>query len=513
MDLTQTLLIYSILTTLLYTLYGAIYRLYLSPIAKFPGSKLAALTFWYEFYYDVIKRGTYVYEIERMHNIYGPIIRINPYELHINDTDTEFMGKLYPAGGKDVDKFWWSAGMFGNTDMTFGTIGHGLHKMRRAAFAKFLSPAYVRKLEPMLQELVNTLVTKIEQALQRGEVVNLVYAYSALTQDVITEYCFSFSRKCLEEEDFAPRYYHWMFAHSSFTPVIKQLPWLVPSLNTLPDWWVKRTDAALWSLRQQQAEYLSQTRKVMRGTETDKTGHVTIFHEILDEPSLPASEKTEERMTAEATSLVGAGTLTSAHMLSLTTFFVLQNPEIRAKLMAELEAAIPDPDSSPSQHILESLPYLNAVMDEGLRLSYGSMHRLSRSHPKDALQYHDWVIPPGTPVGYSTYMLHNNSEVFPEPEKFKPERWLGLEPAQRQHLRAHLNNFGRGTRQCVGMRLAYAELYLTLGYVFRRLGNKLQLHDTQYERDVKFVHDYFIPYPSLQSKGVRVVRKEAEGED
>ena len=55
----------------LYTLYGVIYRLYISPVAKFPGSKLAALTLWYEFYYDVIKRGSYVWEIQRMHEAYG----------------------------------------------------------------------------------------------------------------------------------------------------------------------------------------------------------------------------------------------------------------------------------------------------------------------------------------------------------------------------------------------------------------------------------------------------------
>ena len=63
----------SILLTciLVYSLYGAIYRLYLSPIAKFPGRKLAILTFWYEFYYDSIRSGAYVWEIEKMHREYG----------------------------------------------------------------------------------------------------------------------------------------------------------------------------------------------------------------------------------------------------------------------------------------------------------------------------------------------------------------------------------------------------------------------------------------------------------
>ena len=49
----------------------AVYRLYLSPLSKFPGSKLAIVTLWFEFYYDVIKRGRYQWKIAEMHETYG----------------------------------------------------------------------------------------------------------------------------------------------------------------------------------------------------------------------------------------------------------------------------------------------------------------------------------------------------------------------------------------------------------------------------------------------------------
>ena len=55
----------------LYIANGAIYRLYFSPLAKFPGRKLAALTLWYEFYYDYFRRGKYIWEIADMHTKYG----------------------------------------------------------------------------------------------------------------------------------------------------------------------------------------------------------------------------------------------------------------------------------------------------------------------------------------------------------------------------------------------------------------------------------------------------------
>ena len=70
-DSLNQLLPISALLLIFYTAYGAIYRLYFSPVAKFPGPMLAALTFWYEFYYDVIQRGRYTFKIKELHKRYG----------------------------------------------------------------------------------------------------------------------------------------------------------------------------------------------------------------------------------------------------------------------------------------------------------------------------------------------------------------------------------------------------------------------------------------------------------
>lgn len=55
----------------LYALSLVVHRLFFSPIAKFPGPKIAAVTSWYELYYDVVKKGKYLFEIEKMHDKYG----------------------------------------------------------------------------------------------------------------------------------------------------------------------------------------------------------------------------------------------------------------------------------------------------------------------------------------------------------------------------------------------------------------------------------------------------------
>ena len=56
---------------LLYFIGVAFYRLYLSPLAKFPGPKLAAATYLYELYYDIVKRGKYTFKIRDLHAEYG----------------------------------------------------------------------------------------------------------------------------------------------------------------------------------------------------------------------------------------------------------------------------------------------------------------------------------------------------------------------------------------------------------------------------------------------------------
>jgi hypothetical protein len=58
-------------TWLAYFVARGTYRLYFSPLAKFPGPKLAALTKWYEFYYEVVEKGHYTFKIEELHKIYG----------------------------------------------------------------------------------------------------------------------------------------------------------------------------------------------------------------------------------------------------------------------------------------------------------------------------------------------------------------------------------------------------------------------------------------------------------
>ena len=136
--------------------------------------------------------------------------------------------------------------------------------------------------------------------------------------------------------------------------------------------------------------------------ESHKTvDHPTIFHELL-RSDLPPEELTPDRLFQEAQSIIGGGVLTTAWALTVAGFHIIDKPEIFRRLRAELEEAIPNPDRIAELDWLklEQLPYLSAVIREGVRLAYGVTARSPRLSPK-ALQYKEWTIPARTPVSMS----------------------------------------------------------------------------------------------------------------
>lgn len=225
----------------------------------------------------------------------------------------------------------------------------------------------------------------------------------------------------------------------------------------------------------------------------------TLFHHLL-QSNLSPQEKTIEHMTREGFIVVQAGSDTTGIALTVTAFHILNNTTILARVKEELTEALPDSQAQPTWVELEKLSYLSAVIKEGLRLAHGTSNRLPRVSAA-TLQYGDWIIPPNTPVGMSPMLVHENETIFPNHHDFRPERWLG--PSSKT-IEKYLMTFGKGPRACLGMNLAYAELYVTLATIFRRFD--FELFETS-RRDVDAEHDFMVPCPSLDSKGMRVLVK------
>jgi cytochrome P450 len=185
-----------------------VYRLTLHPLAKFPGSKLAAISLWYEFYYDGIQRGQYIFRIQKMHEKYGPIVRIAPDELHVNDPD--FIPELYAVGGRKRDKSRRVMQLFGFTEAAISTVEHDVHRIRRGAMSRMFSKDSVRRLEPIMQQNLEKLFSRMEEFKKSGKPLGLLPLFSAFTNDLIAEYAFGISYNWLEAPEFNKSFFHFV---------------------------------------------------------------------------------------------------------------------------------------------------------------------------------------------------------------------------------------------------------------------------------------------------------------
>ncbi|KAL1962675.1 hypothetical protein VTN77DRAFT_9309 [Rasamsonia byssochlamydoides] len=478
---------------LVYLIGRAIYRLYFHPLAKFPGPKIAAVTSLYECYHDLIRRGMFVWKVQEMHERYGPIVRINPHELHIRDAD--FYDELYPAGSKKRDKYKHWVVLAGTPTASFATVSHNHHRLRRAALNPFFSKKAVAKMEPLIRDKVERLCARFADAVDSQAVIRLDAAYMALTMDIITHYAFGESYNYIGDEDFRLSWKEAVIGALENGILLRRFPWALPILKAIPLPVLQRVNPNAAKLVEWANIVQNKIDVLLRENAKGVKAEGTIFQTMLDS-NLPPEEKSAARLLDEGQSVVGAGSETTGGTLTTITFYLLREKRILSKLREELRS-LPS-DRELLLPYLEQLPYLTAVINEGLRLNVGVMSRLPRiAH--EPIHYREWEIPPGTPVSETIYFVHHDPIIFPDPEEFRPERWI---EAQENGVRLdqYLVCFSKGSRSCPGINLAYAELYLTLATVLTRF--ELELFKTTVE-DVKPERDFFVPAPKLDSKGVR----------
>ncbi|KAF7192777.1 Cytochrome P450 monooxygenase [Pseudocercospora fuligena] len=496
------------LTFLSYILPLPIYRLFLHPLKNIPGPKLAALTWWYEIYYDVYLPGQYNFKILSRHKQYGPIIRINPEEVHISDPD--FLGEVYnarkrnkpPEPSLDIE------------GSVAGTAEWDLHKQRRAAMTSFFSPKAVRELEPLLGRKRDVMVDVVERYEGSGKVLNVSDLYFAYCWDLIQEYAFAIDSDVLSGRDLKEasdlranstdlllqvnftRYFGWINALAGYFPGGLGEKMIPPGVMDL-----KRVSQRVAKV----------VREVMSGDEksSEKSSgkHRSIFYTIRDDPALPASEKNALRLQREGNFLVVAASDSPARAIHITHFYLLDNPLCMAKLRAELRPL----GTKPSMEALLDLPYLNAVFLEGTRLMFGLARRIFRVAPDDPIVYHDkktgkeYVVPAGWNVGISSLAVHGNEDIFPDPFAFKPERWLladGVSP-NKEMRKYHMSFGAKSPRSCLGIHLAEAEMKFAIAAV---ASYEMELFETSV-KNVAYLHDYQMAHGDLNSLGIRTLVK------
>ena len=172
----------------------------------------------------------------------GPIIRISPYEVHVNDP--EFQDKLYRQDGR-WNKYGFAYESLGNPLSMHGTLDHYAHRMRRAALNPFFSKQKISSLTPIIQAQIEKLSSRLDGFVDSGKVVPIGAAYSAFTMDVVTDYILEKSYGNLDCEDFNTEFVTTIADLGFVWRAGKHIRWLSMLFYNAPMWAVRMTSPSM----------------------------------------------------------------------------------------------------------------------------------------------------------------------------------------------------------------------------------------------------------------------------
>lgn len=167
------------------------------------------------------------------------------------------------------------------------------------------------------------------------------------------------------------------------------------------------------------------------------------------------------QISDEALVFLVGGHETTATGLAMTLYLIGRHPEVQERIREEISEVVGERD--PDAADVERLTFTTQVIEEALRL-YPSLHTLVR-RSADGGELLGKEVPPGQIVAVSIWGIHRNPDVWPQPDRFDPERFDPANTADRDRF-AHLP-FGAGPRSCIGNHLALAELIVAVATLVR----------------------------------------------
>jgi cytochrome P450 len=215
------------------------------------------------YYHDVVLGGQYIFELERLHRTYGPIIRSKPNMVHINDP--EFIDQLLtgPSRVRDKTEFFCN-GMPGFQNVVaFGTQGHELHRQKRAALNAFFSKKSIRRIEPIIHDKASKVLQILRRHGRSGTPVNMKLLYTATNNDIITEYSFGKSWNSLATEDLNEEFFN---AFHNFTRPFHMScnhPWVTSLMRRLPQRILEKLNPAIEGVRSYTAVRLTFSKSLL----------------------------------------------------------------------------------------------------------------------------------------------------------------------------------------------------------------------------------------------------------
>jgi cytochrome P450 len=406
--------------------------LYLNELSNIPGPKLYAITKWRLALEDW--RGLRTQTIDALHKQYGPIIRIGPNEIHCNSLTA--LKTIYGAGsGFERTSFYSMFDVYGRQNLfTFAsTKAHGDRK-------KLVANGYAKSvvMRSWAADLVKKKVSQYLELIEmRGtephEIFSSLHYFSI---DSITH--FLYGSKHGGTTALTPRALDQGLLNDILDPARRQLSWFAVHLPSLTKWLYSRSGYMERIIQpllpmQKPATYTGIRAHALRAVAGS-----------LD--SLDIASECADHL------LAGIDTTADSLMFLIWAISRPQNAHIQRHLIDELHSLPTEvfEQGVPGLHVVDSLPYLNAVIRETLRLYNPLPASEPRSIGMDRV-IDGFQIPAGTVVNMSPYSLHRHANVFEDPLRFHPERWLNSSPDKLVEMNRWFWAFSSGGRMCIGL--------------------------------------------------------------
>ncbi|WP_309892557.1 cytochrome P450 [Archangium sp.] len=194
---------------------------------------------------------------------------------------------------------------------------------------------------------------------------------------------------------------------------------------------------------------LTEELATRRGHEAGHTDILSLLLAARDEEGQPM---TDPELKDELRTLLIAGHETTAIGMAWALYHLQREPQTLQRLLEELAPLGPQPEPE----ALMKLPYLGAVCDEALRLHPVVIVAGRRTVAPFTLCGRE--LPVGTPIMTSIWLAHRDPATYPDPERFRPERFLERKFSPFEYL-----PFGGGARRCIGAAFALYEMRVVLG--------------------------------------------------
>ena len=309
-------------------------------------------------------------------------------------------------------------------------------------------PAFHRERLALYARIINGCAEEMLDSWKDGENRDVHQEMMQLTLRVVAKVLFSVDVKNESKEVAAAL--NLLMKHSSGARML-----LPPWVRYLPLPFLIRVRRAVRQLD----EVVYRIIRERRRSENDNGDLLSMLMSARDEDG---SRMTDRQLRDEVMTFLLAGHETTALSLSWAWFLLSENPEAENKLHHELARVLDG--KNPSFEDLPRLCYTEAVVKESVRL-YPPAWSLARTAAED-FEIGGYLVPAGSNVVMSQWIMHRDPRFFPSPEQFDPGRWFE-EHTQRLPRFAYFP-FGGGPRYCVGASFAMMEATLLLAAIAQR---------------------------------------------